>query len=57
VDTTAVEKFELLVTKLEKVQKSLGADSTEATGNFAPVLTEALRQTSCFVPVPFRGIF
>ena len=34
-----------------------GADSTGATGNFVPLLTEEPEQTSRFAPIPFRGLF
>ena len=35
---------------------SIGADSTGATGNFAPVLTQEPEQTLRFAPVPFMAV-
>jgi len=35
------------------VSTSIGADSTGATGNFAPVLTQEPGKTLRFAPVPF----
>jgi len=35
---------------------SIGADSTGATGNFAPVLTQEPGQTLRFAPVPFMAV-
>jgi len=35
---------------------STGADSTGATGNFAPVLTQEPGKTLRFVPVPFMAV-
>ena len=35
---------------------SIGADSTGATGNFAPVLTQEPVQTLRFAPVPFTAV-
>jgi len=34
----------------------IGADSTGATGNFAPVLTQEPEQTLRFAPVPFMAV-
>jgi len=34
----------------------IGADSTGATGNFAPVLTQEPGQTLRFAPVPFMAV-
>jgi len=34
----------------------IGADSTGATGNFAPVLTQEPGQTLRFSPVPFMAV-
>ena len=34
----------------------IGADSTGATGNFAPVLTQEPQQTLRFAPVPFMAV-
>ena len=34
----------------------IGADSTGATGNFAPVLTQEPGQTLRFDPVPFMAV-
>jgi len=36
--------------------KNIGADSTGATGNFAPVLTQEPGQTLRFAPVPFMAV-
>jgi len=35
---------------------SIGADSSGATGNFAPVLTQEPGQTLRFAPVPFMAV-
>jgi len=35
---------------------TIGADSTGATGNFAPVLTQEPGQTLRFAPVPFMAV-
>jgi len=35
---------------------NIGADSTGATGNFAPVLTQEPGQTLRFAPVPFMAV-
>jgi len=35
---------------------AIGADSTGATGNFAPVLTQEPRKTLRFAPVPFVAV-
>ena len=35
---------------------SIGADSTGATGNFVPVLTQEPGQTLRFAPVPFMAV-
>ena len=35
---------------------TIGADSTGATGNFAPVLTQEPGQTLRFAPVPFMAL-
>ena len=37
-------------------QESTGADSTGATGNFAPVLMQEPGQTLRFAPVPFMAV-
>ena len=36
--------------------ETIGADSTGATGNFAPVLTQEPGQTLRFAPVPFMAV-
>jgi len=36
--------------------RNIGADSTGATGNFAPVLTQEPGQTLRFAPVPFMAV-
>jgi len=40
----------------KKVSKYISADSTGATGNFAPVLTQEPGQTLRFAPVPFTAV-
>ena len=40
----------------EKLYACIGADSTGATGNFAPVLTQEPGQTLRFAPVPFMAV-
>jgi len=42
---------------IQFVIKHIGADSTGATGNFAPVLTQEPGQTLRFSPVPFMAVF
>jgi len=41
---------------LELPPGTIGADSTGATGNFAPVLTQQLGQMLRFAPVPFMAV-
>ena len=38
------------------MDKSIGADSTGPTGNFAPILTQEPGQTLRFAPVPFMAV-
>ena len=38
------------------LRADIGADSTGATGNFAPVLTQEPGQTLRFAPVPFMAM-
>ena len=39
-----------------KMTDCIGADSTGATGNFAPVVTQEPGQTLRFAPVPFMAV-
>jgi len=41
---------------VEEMGLLIGADSTGATGNFAPVLTQEPGQTLRFAPVPFMAV-
>jgi len=41
---------------VDGVVDNIGADSTGATGNFAPVLTQELGQTLRFASVPFMAV-
>jgi len=38
------------------LRTGIGADSTGATGNFAPVLTQEPGKTLRFAPVPFMAV-
>jgi len=40
----------------KRVLPPINADSTGATGNFAPVLTQEPGQTLRFAPVPFMAV-
>jgi len=44
------------VKKESRIVDAIGADSTGATGNFAPVLTQEPGQTLRFAPVPFMAV-
>ena len=49
--------YRLVPTLLANYISSLiGADSTGATGNFAPVLTQEPGQTLRFAPIPFMAV-
>ena len=41
---------------VDSISDCIGADSTGATGNFAPVLTQEPGQTLRFAPVPFMAV-
>jgi len=57
-DIKAIGKTRVVFTKMWGDYRSfIGADSTGATGNFAPVLTQEPGQTLRFAPVPFTADF
>jgi len=53
---SAVSAQFTIVTNRQTMLQRIGADSTGATGNFAPVLTQEPGQTLRFAPVPFMAV-